>query len=88
MVHWALNKRRLAGFAALVVVGLFGLGQIGNRLWSAGAADARIEIWHGAQQKVGHLGHGQADFNLMGRVQDPQKLLALQYTLNDAIPSS
>jgi hypothetical protein len=86
MLHWALNKRLLLGLMAVVVVGLFGLGQIGDHLWSAGAADARIEIWHGAQQKVGHLGNGQADFNLMGRVEDPQKLLALQYTLNDSIP--
>ena len=86
MLHWALNKRLLLGLTAVVVVGLFGLGQIGDRLLSAGAANARIEIWHGTQQRVGHLGNGQADFNLMGRVQDPQKLLALQYTLNDSIP--
>jgi hypothetical protein len=86
MLHWALNKRLLLGLSAVVVVGLFGLGQIGDRLLSAGAANARIEIWHGTQQKIGHLGNGQADFNLMGGVQDPQKLLSLQYTLNDSIP--
>jgi hypothetical protein len=83
-----LNRapRRALGATAFVVVGLFGLGQISDRLLSAGAADDRIEIWHGTEQRVGHLGKAQADFNLMGRVQDPQKLLALQYTLNDAIP--
>ncbi|MGH6901410.1 MAG: hypothetical protein ACREIR_01570, partial [Geminicoccaceae bacterium] len=86
MSHRALNRRLLLGLTAVVVVGLFGLGQIGHHLLSAGAADARIEIWHGAQQKVGHLGNGQPDFNLMGRVEDPQNLLALQYTLNDSIP--
>ena len=62
-----------------------GASAIENRLLSA-VADGRIEIWHGMQQRVGHLGKAQADFNLMGRVEDPQKLLALQYTLNDSIP--
>ena len=82
----AMNRRLLLGLTAILVVGLVGLGAIGDRLLSAGAADARIEIWHGTQQRVGHLGQAQADFNLMGRVQDPQELLALQYTLNDSIP--
>lgn len=27
-----------------------------------------IEVWHGDQQKVGHLGHAQDDFNLMGKI--------------------
>jgi hypothetical protein len=83
MLHRALNKTLLLGFS---VVGRYGLAHIGDRLWSAGASDDRIEIWHGKQQKVGHLGKSQDDFNLMGRVAKPHKLLSLQYTLNDRIP--
>jgi hypothetical protein len=79
------RPRTLVVGAALVVgLGLLGLGQIGDRL--SAAASSRIEIWHGAAQKVGHLGPSQPDFNLMGRIEDPQKLLSVQYTLNQAIP--
>jgi hypothetical protein len=71
---------------AVVVIGVIGLGAIGDRLLSAAGGDGRIEIWHGTEQRVGHLGRAQADFNLLGRVQEPEKLLALQYALNDSIP--
>jgi hypothetical protein len=72
----------LTGLAALVLLSL----EISDRLPSAGAASARIEIWHGHRQKVGHLGAGQPDFNLMGGVEEPEKLLSLQYALNDQVP--
>jgi hypothetical protein len=81
------GHRTLAlGLAAIAALGLLGLGDIAGRLSPAGAAASRIEIWHGTQQKVGHLGRSQADFNLMGRVEEPQNLLSLQYSLNQAIP--
>jgi hypothetical protein len=74
------------GLSALVALGALALGRVSDQLSRAGAADARIEIWHGTEQKVGHLGDGQDDFNLMGRVARPDQLLAVQYTLNDRIP--
>lgn len=80
------RKKLILGLTALVALGLFGLGEISGRLSPAGAANARIEIWHGTQQNVGHLGDGQDDFNLMGRVREPEQLLSLQYTLNESIP--
>ena len=64
----------------------FGARALGGRLLAAGTAKAQIEIWHGTRQRVGHLGEAQPDFNLMGRVNHPRRLLALQYTLNDSIP--
>ena len=79
------SKRLVLSLSAIAVVGLVGLGAI-DRLAPAGAASSRIEIWHGTEQKVGHLGSGQDDFNLMGRVEDPSDLLSLQYTLNQATP--
>jgi hypothetical protein len=82
----AADRRRFLGLGALVVVGLFGLAEIGGRLLPADAASARIEVWHGERQKVGHLGDGQDDFNLMGRIEDPRELLSLQYTLGPSIP--
>jgi hypothetical protein len=86
MLGLAAGRRRFLGLGALVVVGLFGLAEIGGRLLPADAASARIEVWHGAQQKVGHLGDGQDDFNLMGRIENPRELLSLQYTLGQSIP--
>jgi hypothetical protein len=84
-IHRLARPRTLVvGAAFLVGLGLLGVGQIGDRLTSAAAP--RIEIWHGATQKVGHLGHSQPDFNLMGRIEDPENLLSLQYSLNQAIP--
>jgi hypothetical protein len=80
------NRTLALGLAAVAALGLLGFGEIGGRLSPAGAADPRIEIWHGAQQKVGHLGQSQHDFNLMGRVEEPRKLLSLQYSLNQSIP--
>lgn len=71
---------------SLLRKGYLGARTIGDRLFSAGPAHAPIEIWHGTMQRVGHLGEAQPDFNLMGRVNDPRRLLALQYALNDSIP--
>ena len=79
------SKRLLLSLSALAVAGLVGLGAI-DRLAPAGAASSRIEIWHGTEQKVGHLGRGQDDFNLMGRIENPRDLLSLQYALNGSIP--
>jgi hypothetical protein len=80
------RKKLMLGLTALVALGLLSLGGVSHRFWSAGAANARIEVWHGSQQKVGHLGTGQPDFNLIGRIQESDKLLSLQYAVNDAIP--
>lgn len=83
-----LTRRRslIVVLSAAVALTAIAFLEIGGRLSSAGAANARIQIWHGVEQKVGHLGHGQDDFNLIGHVEEPDKLLALQYTLNDRIP--
>jgi hypothetical protein len=86
MLGPAPDRRRFLGLSAIVAVGLFGLAEIGGRLLPADAASSRIEVWHGAQQRVGHLGESQSDFNLMGRVDNPQELLSLQYTLGQSIP--
>lgn len=45
-----------------------------------------IEIWHGTSQKVGHLGTGQADFNVLGHISPPDHLDRLTYRLNDQPP--
>jgi hypothetical protein len=54
----------------------------GGRAWRKGQID--INIWHGLQQKVGHLGHAQNDFNLMGNVVAIEDLDTLTYSLNGA----
>jgi hypothetical protein len=72
--------------SAAVALAAVTLLEVGGRLSPAGAAHARIQIWHGTEQKVGHLGDGQDDFNLIGHVEEPDKLLSLQYALNDSIP--
>jgi hypothetical protein len=46
----------------------------------------QINIWHGLQQKVGHLGHAQDDFNLMGNVIGHENLASLTYSLNGTAP--
>src|SRR5690554_405663 len=45
-----------------------------------------IKVWHGLDQKVGHLGHAQEDFNLMGHVVGYESIASLTYRLNDAAP--
>jgi hypothetical protein len=74
----------VAGGAA--ALGLFGLYFGVGHLTSAAADSNRIEVWHGVEQRVGHLGEAQADFNLLGRVREPDQLVSLQYRVNDAIP--
>jgi hypothetical protein len=49
-------------------------------------ANLQIDIWHGLQQKVGHLGHAQDDFNLMGNVIGFETLASLTYSLNGTSP--
>jgi hypothetical protein len=46
----------------------------------------QINIWHGLHQKVGHIGHAQNDFNLLGNITNPETLVSLSYSLNDAPP--
>jgi hypothetical protein len=79
------RKKVLLALMGVLALGLL-TAETTAHLPSAGAASARIEIWHGHQQKVGHLGTAQPEFNLMGRVGEPAKLLSLQYALNDSIP--
>ena len=43
---------------------------------------SRIEIWYGKSQKIGHLGEGQCDFNLLGNVRYPESIESLTYSLN------
>jgi hypothetical protein len=43
----------------------------------------RITIWHGKTQRVGHLGVAQNDFNVLGRVSDPDAIVRLTYEIND-----
>jgi hypothetical protein len=70
------------GVAAVGLAGLY----LAGHLTSAIADSGRIEVWHGVEQRVGHLGNAQDDFNLMGQVQEPDQLVALQYGVNDGIP--
>lgn len=46
----------------------------------------KINIWHGRQQKVGHLGYAQHDFNLIGNVLAIEQLDTLVYSLNGSPP--
>jgi hypothetical protein len=80
------RKRLILGLSAIAALGLVAAIESIGRFSPAGAANARIQIWHGTEQKVGHLGDAQDDFNLMGHVEEPHKLLSLQYALNDSIP--
>ena len=45
-----------------------------------------IHLWHGTEQRVGHLGDGQADFNLLGDVEDPSYLTSLTCSINGSWP--
>ena len=80
------RKKLILGLGALVALGLVALIEISGQPSPAGAANARIQIWHGTEQKVGHLGDSQDDFNLIGHIEEPDKLLSLQYALNDGVP--
>ena len=55
-------------------------------LFSASANSGRIEVWHGLEQRVGHLGDAQDDFNLQGQIPEIEDLFSLQYSLNGGIP--
>ena len=43
-----------------------------------------VEIWHGLNQKVGHLGTAQDDFNVMGKVLPADSITSLTYQLNNS----
>lgn len=45
-----------------------------------------IHLWYGESQRVGHLGDGQGDFNLVGDVEDPAFLTSLTCSVNGAWP--
>jgi len=49
-------------------------------------AKLQINIWHGQEQMVGHLGHAQDDFNLIGNVVGFETLAFLSYCLNGNTP--
>jgi hypothetical protein len=75
---------RVLLIVGVVAAGL-GLHQAAGYL-SAAADSDRIEVWHGAEQRVGHLGDAQDDFNLLGRVPEADQLFSLQYGVGDATP--
>jgi hypothetical protein len=79
------NRRKTLLVVGVAAVGLAGLCQTALHLASA-ADRGRIEIWHGLEQRVGHLGDAQDDFNLLGRVPEADQLFSLQYGVGDATP--
>jgi len=52
----------------------------------AKVAQTVLEVWHGDVQRVGHLGQGQDDFNLMGHVEPWRQLDRLEWSLNQGGP--
>jgi hypothetical protein len=80
------RKKLVLALTAIAAVGLVAVIDTSARFSAAGGANARIQIWHGAEQKVGHLGDAQDDFNLVGHVEESHKLVSLQYAVNDSIP--
>lgn len=44
-----------------------------------------LEVWHGSDQRVGHLGDGQADFNLLGNVSPVGNVSSVAYNLNGSL---
>ncbi len=42
----------------------------------------QIEVWHGLDQRIGHLGPAQADFNVLGKVSPAADVSSLAYQLN------
>ena len=59
-------------------------------LWSAAepcsvwaqSSGPEIDVWYGLNQRVGHLGRAQSDFNLLGNVSDPDGIARMEYRLN------
>lgn len=45
-----------------------------------------INLWYGNEQRVGHLGVAQNDFNLLGDVEDPSFLSSLTCSINGSWP--
>ena len=73
----------VARFCALLVA--FLLGGVGApEAWAQ--SEPALEVWHGLEQRVGHLGHAQSDFNVLGNVADPDGVAALTYRLNGGPP--
>lgn len=46
----------------------------------------RIELWYGPRQRFGHAGQSQRWVNILGRVQEPDTISILRYTLNGGKP--
>lgn len=44
--------------------------------------DSRINVWYGLDQRVGHLGRAQSEFNVMGAVSHSGAIAAMYYRLN------
>jgi hypothetical protein len=47
------------------------------------AGSRSVTVWHGDEQRVGHLGDAQDDFNLMGRVEPWLEVDRLSYRINN-----
>lgn len=41
-----------------------------------------IDVWYGLQQRVGHLGDVQYDHNVLGKISNWERLVAMEYRLN------
>lgn len=77
------NARRVVLVGTLLVgVWIVGSGS------SASSEGPDLTVWYGLHQQIGHLGHAQADFNLLGHVQDPDGIALLTYQLNEATPET
>ena len=79
-----MNRMRLARVWPLL--GLLAWSWAAER---AAAQPLAIEVWHGTSQRVGHLGIAQADFNLLGHVNLPHRLVSpggRTYRLNGQPP--
>ena len=50
------------------------------------AHEPRIDVWYGPEQRVGHRGFPQDDFNLLGAVKSAAPLVSVSYRLNDGPP--
>lgn len=46
------------------------------------SGESGIDVWYGPDQRVGHLGRAQSDFNVMGAVSDPGSVAEMYYRLN------
>jgi len=45
----------------------------------------QVVIWHGSDQRVGHLGGAQPDFNVLGNASSVADIASLAYRVNDGV---